>query len=485
MAEKAGSSEKAGRGAAAFTIGSWQYSIRRLLIIIAAVILAVVLGLGGYFTYAAFADPGQARQRQAGAPQPSQVKVAKLGVPPSAKVSGTPAPSPVTPLPSPVPTPSPDPYASVAAQADPAISQDIVNVLLIGADYAQERADWHKYTYSDVMMVLAMNFKENKVDMISVPRDTYARIYNTPGKWKLNSSLYYGGGYKKDGPAYVMRSVENVLGNKVPINYYIGIDIPTLKDIVNAIGGVDYDVDVRVKLQGRVLKPGLQHLDGQQVVDYCRGRKGIDNDLGRVNRQKKMLLAIFRQLQANKKLSQLPAILQALQGKVHTNLSFQQLCALAVFGAKLDAGNIKMHTLGGTLMSIFNWNFVVTDQKAKVALLKKVYNIDVPEDKAYSYSYATREWALMQARAWISRVKSALARDEARAPEAQKISAENKAVLHSRINAAQAALKGGTSGVNSAKNALKSSAAAILKASGLPAINWFVNENPGKKRLTG
>lgn len=478
MVKKVDSSEKAGRGARVFTVGSRQFSVRRIFIVFAAVVLAAVLGLGGYFTYAAFAGPKVVSQQQGNAPQPSLSEPSPLKL-------GNPASTSPSPMLSPTPTPTPDPYASVAAQADPAISQDIVNVLLIGADYADERATWNKYTYSDCMMVLALNFKENKVDMISVPRDTYARIYNTPGKWKLNSSLYYGGGYAKDGPTYVMRSIENVMGNKVPINYYLGINIPTLKDIVNAIGGVDYDVDVTVKLQGRVLKPGLQHLDGQQVVDYCRGRKGIDNDLGRVDRQKRMLLAIFQQLQANKKLSQLPSILQALQGKVYTNMSFQQLCALAVFGSKLDAAHIKMHTLGGTLMSIFNWNFVVTDQKAKVALLKEVYGIDVPEDKTYSYGYAAHEWASMQAKAWIARVKSALAKDEARVPGDQKISAENKAILHARISAAQSALSGSTSSINSAKNALKSSAASILKASGLPGINWFVNENPGKKRLTG
>ena len=77
--------------------------------------------------------------------------------------------------------------------SDKSMMNGIVNVVLIGVDHAEERDSWHKYFYSDVMLVLAIDFNNNKVNMISIPRDTYSPIYKTKGKYKLNSSFYWGG----------------------------------------------------------------------------------------------------------------------------------------------------------------------------------------------------------------------------------------------------------------------------------------------------
>jgi len=82
----------------------------------------------------------------------------------------------VTPEPTPEPSPTPDPYEELLKEADQGMMKDIVNILLIGVDYSEERLTWNgkKEWHSDVMMILAVNFEENRADLISLPRDTYA-----------------------------------------------------------------------------------------------------------------------------------------------------------------------------------------------------------------------------------------------------------------------------------------------------------------------
>ena len=461
-----------------FILGGWRYSVRRITLSLLAIILAVGIGIGANFGYTVFAN-----QRMAFDPPPEPVV--------------TPAPTPVLPD---VPTPTPDPYEDVNRLADTSYMKDIVNILLIGVDHAEERDTWHKYFYSDVMMVMAVNFKENKVDLISCPRDTYARIYNVEGKYKLNSSMYWGGGIDKEGPVYVMRSVETLLGG-IKINNYAAVDIGGLKKVVDAIGGVDFDVDITVKLQGRVLNPGFQHLNGQQAVDYMRVRKGIDNDIGRGMRQKRMLVEIFKQLQDSKKLANLPNLLIALQGTVYTDLTFEKLCALAVFGSKLDDENIAITTPKGKLVMIYNWIYYIVDQDAKVQLVKDVYGVPIKRDLTHGWHYVQLDWAMMQAAKYIEIVSDVVGQDNAKPPEQQLLTPDQKAQLAAAVDAVQLALaeaapvldeaatkqsKDSTMAdkVNAAKDALKALTTTFCDPAGIR-IDWFVDENPGLKRLTG
>ncbi len=467
--------EQKEKKARSFQIGGWRYSVKRIVLVSVAILLAVGIGLAGQFSYIVFAKP-QAAFTQ---PTPIPQDIEESPDPDDEYMDDYPDD---TDMDEPEePTPTPDPYADVAAQAEPDFSKDIVNVLLIGADYSEEREDWHRYN-SDVMIVLAMNFKQNKADLISVPRDTYAKIYKTSGHYKLNSSMYFGGGYDKNGPEYVMRSVEGVLGNKVAINSYIGVDMPALKELVDALGGVDYKVDVRITLNGRVVEPGMQHLDGQQVVDYCRARKGIDNDLGRVDRQKNILFALFKKMRDTKSLASLPDILKAMEGKVRTNLSFQQICAMVVFGSKLSDDKIKLHTLPGDFHLIFNSKFVVLDQKAKVRMVKEIFGVNIKADSKYGYTYAMREWQTMMASQCITKVQKVLDKDSKLLPGQQKITPEQRLLLETDINDTKAAIASrNTSRITAAKDKLQADANTVTAASGLSKINWDVDQNPGKK----
>ncbi len=314
-----------------------------------------------------------------------------------------------TPTPEPTPTPV-DPYQELMKEADTSMMKNIVNVLLVGVDYATERETWSgkKDWHSDVMIVMAVNFDENRVDLISLPRDTYAKIPGVKGIYKLNASLNCGGDlYKKDGSVNlkslekVCESAEWMLGG-IDVDYYYAVTMTSLKDLVDLCGGLEYDMDVSFHIQGRYYEKGLQHIDGQAFLDYCRVRKsgsGLpaseQGDANRVNRQKRMLVALFKQMKADRLITQIPQIIETFDGELFTNCSFAQTAALAAFAYNLDPANIGMYSMSGTTRTLFHWNYCFTDQKNRVEVIKKVYGVDAKQYPEYTLNYARYHWCDM------------------------------------------------------------------------------------------
>ncbi|MDO4493950.1 MAG: LCP family protein [Clostridia bacterium] len=313
---------------------------------------------------------------------------------------------------------------------------DILNVLLIGVDYAEERLtdEWlekggSSAEHADVMIVLAINFTKQRVDMISLPRDTYAHIPGVQGIYKLNASLDCGGGLFKKGEdgkwlkdssgnyipnekgfEKVMESCEWMLGGNIPIKHYYAVTMPAVKQLVDAIGGVDYDLDVTFSMQGRDYKPGKQHMNGQAVLDYLRVRKsgsGLKSDEtgdgARVNRQKDMLVAILNQLRSSGMLTKIPEILRSFKGQLFTNCTFEQTTALALYAMDMPAKNIRMWSMDGIWSSkkSAKLNFCFTDQKKRVEIIKEVYGVDVPEYRDCTMSYAYWFWWDLQATRYL------------------------------------------------------------------------------------
>ncbi len=303
-----------------------------------------------------------------------------------------------------------DPYEELLEKADTSMMKNIVNILLIGVDYSTERETWSgkKEWHSDVMIVLAVNFDENRADLISLPRDTYAKIPNVKGIYKLNASLNCGGGlYNSDGTVNprglekVCESAEWMLGG-IDVDYYYAVTMTSLKDLVDLCGGLDYDLEFDYHIQGRQYKKGLQHIDGQGFLDYCRVRKaenGIpareQGDVNRVNRQKRMLVAMFKQMKADKLITKIPDIIDTFDGDLFTNCTLGQTAALAAFAYNLDPENIGMYSMSGSSHSLFQWNFCFTDQSNRVDIIQKVYNVKAKRYGEYTLTYARYRWSDM------------------------------------------------------------------------------------------
>jgi polyisoprenyl-teichoic acid--peptidoglycan teichoic acid transferase len=180
----------------------------------------------------------------------------------------------VTPLPTPEWVGSEDTEEPESTGASPAVQatdtvkpdvtneKNILNILLVGIS-SGSGPDPH----ADGMIVVAINFKEKKVDLISLPRDTFIHapeIMN--GIYKLNASFNVGGGFgAKNGGGFlkVRDAAEYMLGG-IPIDYYYGVDWDAVVNMVNIIGGVDYNVEDPAYTDDGI--SGQRHMNGSDVL---------------------------------------------------------------------------------------------------------------------------------------------------------------------------------------------------------------------------
>jgi len=308
---------------------------------------------------------------------------------PTAAPTPTPAAQAATPGGAlPAPTPTVNPEQQLMSQADLTFMKDRVNILVLGIDESTERANWGSFR-TDTMILVSVDFATNDVAMVSIPRDSYVKIVDSKGNFvqsaggtvkfdKINSAFSTGGGAKKNGYAYAMKTVSNLLGG-VEIKHYLCFNMNVVKQVVDAMGGVDYNVDIEVKMNGRELHPGMQHMDGQAVLDYARQRKG-SSDIARVDRQQRIVTAIFQQMKSAGTIGQLPAIFQAVKDNVDTSLSTEQIASLALIALKMDPAQLSRHTVDGEFLNMQNLSYwgVSSDKLAK--LVKTVFGVSMKAD---------------------------------------------------------------------------------------------------------
>ena len=283
--------------------------------------------------------------------------------------------------------PTPEPVAESATVAD--VGDNIVNIMLMGLD-AFENGTTTSGTdpHTDVMMVIAVNFDKDTVDLITLPRDIFTTAPGLHGFYKLNGVFNAGGGLKdpESGFALTCRAAEIWLGG-ISIPYYYAVDFKAVVDVVDAIGGIDYDVDqpfTAYQLRGNTMTSGkhydkgMHHLDGNAVLQYLRIRHEADGlDSSRTARQRRMMVAIFNKLKTEGKLSQIPALINAASSGIYTNTTLSQTTALASYAmTKIDVDKIRTRSIYGDIWYQHYFKYCFVDQQNRLDIIKAVYGID-------------------------------------------------------------------------------------------------------------
>ena len=153
-----------------------------------------------------------------------------------------------------------------------------INVLLMGVNPP----------LTDTLMLVSFDKKYKKVDIISVPRDTYYHRdgYESAAEGKINAAY-------KGNPLNTAYAVSDVLQG-IPINYYAVVEYDDVEKIVDAVGGVPMNIEKDMNYEDPYdtpplsihLKAGEQVLNGKDSVKFLRYRKGYaEGDLGRVKAQ--------------------------------------------------------------------------------------------------------------------------------------------------------------------------------------------------------
>lgn len=282
-------------------------------------------------------------------------------------------------------SPRPDDNASVTPNTDDGrdahITPGIVNIMIFGLDaYESGGTSSGSMPHTDVNMVVAVNFNEKRVDLISLPRDTFTTAPGFRGYYKLNGVFNVGGGMDdiESGLELACRAAEQWLGG-ISIQYYYALDFQAVVDIVNAIGGIDYDVDQAFTGMNNIeYGTGMHHLDGDAVLRYLRIRKRADGtDRSRTARQRRMMIAIFNKLKAERSLSVIPSLINASSSGIYTNTTLFQTAALANYATNLDSDRIGTHVMDGAIQMNYDWAFSFAHQQERIDLIREIYGIDV------------------------------------------------------------------------------------------------------------
>ena len=197
------------------------------------------------------------------------------------------------------------------------------NVLILGVDEDGVRAD--------TIMLFSVDNVNKTVKMLSIPRDTRITL-NTGKTIKINSCLGF-----KSREKFMIETIKTI--TKMPIHYYCEVNFDGFIDIIDVLGGVDYDVPFDMNYDDPAqdlhihLKKGMQHLDGQAAHDFVRFRhnnKGegeyapgeyAKGDIGRIDAQQKFLKELFRQKMQPQYLLKAPALIDTAYSCVKTNFT--------------------------------------------------------------------------------------------------------------------------------------------------------------------
>ncbi|MBM6833634.1 LCP family protein [Megamonas hypermegale] len=235
------------------------------------------------------------------------------------------------------------------------VAKDKATVMIMGVDKRNDDVG-----RSDTLMVATLDPDKNQAALLSIPRDTRVKIKGH-GYDKINAAYAYGD------RKLSQQTVESLLGIK--IDHYIVIDVHGFTKIIDALGGIDIDVEKRMYYEdpwdddGGLyidLQPGMQHMDGKTAVTYVRYRDE-EGDIGRIRRQQKFMKAVMDKLVSPTIIPRLPSIVSAMYDAVETDMSISEL--LSFLGTLQEAKNngLKSEMLPGKPVYIDEISYWIPD----------------------------------------------------------------------------------------------------------------------------
>ena len=241
------------------------------------------------------------------------------------------------------------------------------NIIVLGVD---ERAEEHDVGRSDTLFVVMFDTKNKAASLLSVPRDTRVRIKGH-GWDKINHAYAYGG------RELTQKTTEELLGIK--INNYVMVDFKGFVGLVDAIGGVDINVEKNMYYYDtwdgfRIdLKKGMQHMDGKTAIQYVRYRDE-EGDIGRIRRQQHFIMAVYDRITSANMLLHIPGLAKQLTNMVKTDLPLTDMVDLGrALHAMVKAKGLAMATVPGTpeyIDGISYWLPDITDLREQMVKMQ-------------------------------------------------------------------------------------------------------------------
>lgn len=214
-------------------------------------------------------------------------------------------------------------------------------ILLMGVDSETDGLNANAAFNGDTLMLITFNPSTLNATMFSIPRDTYVPIACNNNRYaKINSSAAYG-------TSCVIDTVEEL--TDITIDYYVKINFKGVVDLVDALGGIEVDIEAPdfnynhgVNCGGRFceqnsdrdtsaegmiyLDPGLQTINGEEALAYARCRHlYLQSDIDRNRHQQQVVEAIARKAANLDNLTKIEEILNSVTKNITTNMTSKQI----------------------------------------------------------------------------------------------------------------------------------------------------------------
>ena len=235
-------------------------------------------------------------------------------------------------------TETPDPAGSAAVPvADPEDPNALVrregvyNFVLLGKDVDGSN--------TDTIIVAQYDTVEQKVGMVSIPRDT--AVQRTWSKYCKINAAFYGAGADT-----LKQEIQDTFG--IPIDYYILVDPEGFVALVDELDGVDLyipeDMNYDDPTPGEELHihytAGQHHLTGSQALEVVRFRHNNDGsgytDTGRAEMQRQLLLALAQKVLSWNSITKVQSFLEIFQTYVKMDLTATDMLYFAEQAMQLD-----------------------------------------------------------------------------------------------------------------------------------------------------
>ena len=229
---------------------------------------------------------------------------------------------------------------------------------------------------TDTIMIFKYNPQTQNAYLISVPRDTFIGNDKNSARAADKINSVYKGKY----PEKILAAVNKVTG--LDLQYYVLVDTQALKALVDAIGGVYFDVPIDMKYSDKKqglyinLKAGYQLLDGnkaEQVVRFRHNQDGSsysyeygNNDTGRMKTQRNFLKAVIKQTLTPSNIINVGKFIDIAQTYVKTNIPMEILKKYIAPAVNFSVDNLETSTLPGVNEKCNGvWIFVSNKTKTK------------------------------------------------------------------------------------------------------------------------
>ena len=271
-------------------------------------------------------------------------------------------------------------------------------ILLMGIDSTDEVLTKNAIANGDTLILITFNPKTLNATMISIPRDSYVPIACWSGR--PENKITHAAAYGND---CMINTIQNYFD--VNIDYYAKINFKGLVKLVNAVGGVEVDVDVDHDLctdnsnreEVVCIHPGRQVLNGEEALVYARNRKQLANgDFGRGQHQQEIVMALVNKMKTIKDVSTFMDILNTVSNSMDTNLTTKQILSFYDVGKDIikkslssedaDLINIQQMFLQGTGQMIYDerarmvlWDYVPNNESRKDIIQAMKVNLELAD----------------------------------------------------------------------------------------------------------